>query len=346
MLQTTTRTDTLAHQLALVSEISSRVTGILQLDDLLQTVADLTKAQFNLYHAHIYLIDGEREYLTLAAGAGDIGRLLVNRGHQILTTHPHSLVARASREMQPVIVNDVTQVTDFLPNPMLPDTQSEMAVPLVFANQTLGVLDVQADTIGQFDESTAYIYSLLANQIAVAIQNAQSFRQLHERESELLAATKLANDMRYALDQSAIVAITDQRGIIEYVNDKFCEISKYTREELMGQDHRIINSGYHSKDFMRNLWVTIANGRTFRAEIKNRAKDGSYYWVDTTIVPFLNNDGKPRQYLAIRREITANKYIEEETIRRANELQAVAQIAQTIGLLINDQHELLQAVAD
>jgi len=346
MFQATARTDTLSNQLALVSEISSRAAAILQLDELLQTVSDLTAAQFNLYHAHIYLIDDERDYLTLAAGAGETGRILVKRGHQILTSHPHSLVARASREMQSVIVGDVTQTADFLPNPLLPHTRSEMAIPLLFANQTLGVLDIQSEVIERFDENDSYIFTLLANQIGVAVQNAHTFQELHQREADLHAATKLANEMRYALDQSTIVAITDQRGIIEYVNDKFCEISKYSREELLGQDHRIINSGYHTKDFIRNMWVTIANGRIFRAEIKNRAKDGSFYWVDTTIVPFLNEDGKPRQYLAIRREITASKYVEEESLRRATELQSVAEIAQTISQLMDNQDDLLQAVAD
>ncbi len=138
--------------------------------------------------------------------------------------------------------------------------------------------------------------------------------RLGEARADVARRTRDLDDMRYALDVSAIVATTNTRGTITFANDKFCEISKYTREELLGQDHRILNSGYHSKDFMRGLWTSIANGRVWRGEIRNRAKDQTLYWVDTTIVPFLDARGKPYQYMAIRYDITDRKRT-EETLR-------------------------------
>jgi PAS domain S-box-containing protein len=147
-------------------------------------------------------------------------------------------------------------------------------------------------------------------------------------------------DLKRALDHAAIVATTDVSGRITYVNDKFVEISGYSADELLGQDHRIINSGYHSKEFMRDLWRTIANGQVWHGELRNRAKDGRYYWVDTTIVPFLDTRGKPYQYIAIRADITARKAAEQRLAEQA----ALARVGQMAAVVAHEVRNPLAGI--
>ncbi|MEO6282379.1 MAG: PAS domain S-box protein [Dyadobacter sp.] len=131
---------------------------------------------------------------------------------------------------------------------------------------------------------------------------------------------------KYALDESAIVAVTDQKGIIRYVNENFCHVSGYSAHELIGQDHRIINSSFHDEVYIRDLWTTIANGKVWKGELKNQAKDGQYYWVDTTIVPFLDEKQKPYQYVTIRSDITERKLGEEKLRQEANHLRLLESV--------------------
>lgn len=144
-------------------------------------------------------------------------------------------------------------------------------------------------------------------------------------EAKLKQTLKELEFQKFALDRSSIVAITDERGVITYVNDKFCELSQYSREEIIGNTHKKVNSGYHSPEFFENLWTTIIQGKVWKGEIKNRAKDGSYYWVYTTIVPFLNEDGKPYKYVAIRSDITAKKKAEEALQETVSKLHITSQ---------------------
>lgn len=142
----------------------------------------------------------------------------------------------------------------------------------------------------------------------------------------LATTNKELADIKYALDASSILAMTDKKGIITYVNDTFCEISKYSRDELIGQDHRMLSSRYHPKTFFKDMWKKIGSGKNWKGEVKNITKDGKEYWVDTTIVPFLNEKGKPYQYVSIRKDITDRKKI-EEMILRSEKLVLIGELA-------------------
>ena len=181
---------------------------------------------------------------------------------------------------------------------------------------------------------------------------------LRDEAGEIVGASKIVRDITErkrqenqlrditsALNETAIVAITDAQGTITFVNDKFCEISKYSREELIGQNHRILNSGHHPREFFVEMWTTIAHGKTWRAEIKNRAKDGSFYWVDTTIVPFLNARGKPYQYLAIRSDITERKLAEIKLKIEMEEHKRTMQGLQRLTKSLEESNRELQDFA-
>ena len=200
-----------ASELATVAEVGIAVSTILETESLLQQVVDLTKERFNLYHSHIYLLDDAGENLVLASGAGEPGRQMMAKGLSIPLNREQSLVARAARERKGITVNDVTQAPDFLPNPLLPDTRSELAVPMVVGGKVIGVFDIQSEQIGRFTVADVNIQTTLAAQLATSIQNVRTF----EKAKVQAEMESMVNTIGQKIQKTATVEETLRTAIRE-----------------------------------------------------------------------------------------------------------------------------------
>ncbi|MEO1094433.1 MAG: ATP-binding protein [Cyanobacteria bacterium J06638_28] len=245
---------------------------------------------------------------------------------------PVELIERVINTQKMMLIENLEG--EFSPNHQSVGQQqpgSLLVLPILNQGHLLGVLYLNSQsTQSVFTHEVLLGLNFLCTQAAISFTNAQLFSHLRQVKKEL-------SDIKFAIDQSAIVAITDHKGLITYVNDKFCELSKYSREETLGKDHRLVNSDWHSKDFFADMWKTIASGKVWRGEVCNRAKDGSLYWVDTTIVPFCNEQGKPYQYIAIRHDMSDRKRAEQSVMQKSQELE------QALYNLQNTQLQMVQS---
>lgn len=190
---------------------------------------------------------------------------------------------------------------------------------------------------GFFDKEEIALLVELAGDISFALENFEKEKRRKEAEAKILKTLKEISDYKYAMDQSSIITITDENGIIKYANKKFCEISKYNQKELIGQNHRIVNSGFHPKELFKDLWETVKEGKVWRNEVKSKAKDGTYFWADTIIVPFLDENRKPFQFTAIRTDITKRKKAEAAFVKSEKRYRQIVETTQE-GIWVIDKN--------
>lgn len=312
-----------AADLATVAEITTQIAAILQPEKLLQAVSDQVKAGFQLYHAHIYLLNDAGSELVLAAGAGEVGQKMTASGWRIPADAPRSLVAQAARERSGVIVNDVQAEPDFLPNPLLPNTAAEMAVPLIAAGRVLGVLDVQSDRVGRFSQTDVAIFTSLASQVAVALQNARQYQQTLESEQLVRTIIDATPDW---------IFIKDRQHRYRLVNKGYADALHLNPEDFIGKDD--LELGFpeelvkgNPEKGIRGFWaddrLVMESGQPQLYPNDPATIDGELHIFNTFKTPLRDENGQVWGVLAFSRDITERERLRQETEERLAEVDAL-----------------------
>lgn len=323
-----------ASELETVAEVSTVAATVLEVDKLLQEVTDLTKERFGLYHAHIYLLDEAGESLNLAAGAGQVGRQMVAEGWSIPLEREQSLVVEAARKGRGVIVNDVQAAPGFMPNPLLPETRAEMAVPMMVGERVVGVLDVQADVIDRFTAEDVQIETTLAAQIAVALENASQHEQTRTALAEVQQSQAL---MRSIIDATPDwIFIKDQEHRYRLANRGYATDLHMEPEDFIGKNDLELGfpeelvKGDPEKG-IRGFWtddrLVMDSGETQVYPNDPATIDRKIHTFHTIKTPLRDADGQVWGVLAFARDITDRQGVEEALRESQAQLSEALDIA-------------------
>lgn len=335
-----------AADLEKVSKISSLIALTLEPQSLLEQTVFLTWQSFGLYHAQIFLLNDNQSELILAAAAGEQASPVLEESEVLSIDLGPSLIAKTARTRQGTLVHNTGAEPDYRPYHLLPDTQSEIAVPILAGDDLLGVLDVQSKVVNGFTVQDLNIQTTLAAQIAVALKNARTFTKLREAQEIAILDTEKINRLATVIDQATdAIFITDLAGDIIYANYQFEVISGYSLEEVMGKNPRFLSSGQQSQDFYRDLWSTILSGGNWKGVFINRRKDGSLYHEATSIFPIKDSQGNITNFAAVKRDITSQVETERELQAFARQERLLNDILEA-SLRQMDLRKMLQTLAD
>ncbi|MBN1937790.1 MAG: GAF domain-containing protein [Anaerolineae bacterium] len=303
-------------QFEIMTEIAQNIAAAPAMEELFARVVTLVKERLNYYHTHLYLISQAGDMLDMVEGYGEPGRLLKERGHRL--PMGKGLVGEAARTSAPVRVDDVTKQANWIANPLLPDTRSELAVPIKIGSEVLGVLDVQSDRLRGFDDDDQALLLGLCGQIAVAIQNARILasvqRLVDERTREVTIFQSLTENASYG------VWMSTPEGVIEYANGASHVIFGYDYPAPVGGREMVglmVEQclAAHSARRLQTQMPKILSGSSWQGELDGQRKDGSTFNLLTLVFTIANDEGTPIAVAAIHRDITEQKRLEVEQER-------------------------------
>lgn len=289
------------------TEVAQEIASATDLNELFRRVVTLIKERFNYYHAQIFRYDPAQEAVVLITGYGEIGQQMLLAGHKLQMGR--GVVGTAATTGQSILAADVREDADWRPNPYLPDTRGELAVPITWRDQVLGILDVQSDRVNALSDDDRLLLEGLCGQIAIAIESTRLLESVQRSELDL-------RKFKLGLDRStAAIFITDINGVITYANPAFEKIYGYPREEAIGQTPRLLKSGLMPQEQYQRFWGSLLAGQTVTGEIVNKAKDGRLVPIQGSNSAILDDSGKIIGFLALHNDISERKQAEQELSR-------------------------------
>lgn len=314
-----------AVEMEAVAQVSAIVSTILTADHLLQEVVDLTKERFNLYQAHIFLLNEAGDTLRLAAGSGEVGRQITAQGWNILLNAEKSLVAQAARTRQTIVANDVSRRPNFLPHPRLPEVRAEMAVPMIVGDTVLGVFDVQAEVINHFTDEDVHVQTTLATQIAVALRNASLFQQTQAALTEVQQSQQLLQTVIDAAPDWIFIKDRDYR--YRLVNRGYAKRLHRSPAEIIGKND--FELGF-AEDRARSFGIddrdVLESGQPKITESEAALVDDQWVFLSTVKLPVRDAGGNVWGVLGFVRDITQREQLLAETATLYRVAQALTQM--------------------